>query len=235
MMPNETTAKTFDFLPPRAVVASISSLDALQAFDPTHLSSQCDIVEFRLDGYHQHHEIAAGAMEKCPLPCLLTVRDPAEGALNSLGLIPRLALYRALTEKARLVDIEIRNLSVFAEIIEQAHDQQALVVASYHDFQHLPTEATMRELAEEARTHGADIVKFAVTPQSAHDVYTLARLFEEPLPLPTSAMGMGPFGKISRLWLGQLGSVLNYGYIDTATVTGQWPAAELRRLLQALA
>jgi 3-dehydroquinate dehydratase-1 len=44
-------------------------------------------------------------------------------------------------------------------------------------------------------------------------------------------MGMGPLGRVSRLLLGQLGSTLNYGYLDSATVPGQWSAAELKRLL----
>jgi 3-dehydroquinate dehydratase len=34
--------------------------------------------------------------------------------------------------------------------------------------------------------------------------------------------------------LGQLGSVLNYGYLDESTVPGQWPAAELKSLLATL-
>jgi 3-dehydroquinate dehydratase len=44
-------------------------------------------------------------------------------------------------------------------------------------------------------------------------------------------MGMGVFGKLSRLVLGRAGSVLNYGYLDTVQVLGQWPAALLKQRL----
>jgi 3-dehydroquinate dehydratase-1 len=47
-------------------------------------------------------------------------------------------------------------------------------------------------------------------------------------------MGMGALGRVSRLLLAQLGSVLNYGYLDQATVPGQWPAARLRELIREL-
>jgi 3-dehydroquinate dehydratase-1 len=44
-------------------------------------------------------------------------------------------------------------------------------------------------------------------------------------------MGMGGLGRVSRLLLAQLGSVLNYGYIDNATVSGQWSASRLRTII----
>ena len=48
-------------------------------------------------------------------------------------------------------------------------------------------------------------------------------------------MGMGEFGKVSRLALASAGSVLNYGYLGDAQLPGQWPAVELKRRLQELA
>ena len=44
-------------------------------------------------------------------------------------------------------------------------------------------------------------------------------------------MGMGKFGKASRLALAKAGSVLNYGYLDCPNAPGQWEATELKRLL----
>jgi len=42
-------------------------------------------------------------------------------------------------------------------------------------------------------------------------------------------MGMGNFGKISRLTLAKAGSVLNYGYLDHPNAPGQWEARDLKR------
>ena len=50
--------------------------------------------------------------------------------------------------------------------------------------------------------------------------------------LPLAVMGMGAFGKVSRLALGKSGSVLNYGYLDKPQVSGQWPAALLKERLR---
>jgi len=46
---------------------------------------------------------------------------------------------------------------------------------------------------------------------------------------------MGTWGKLSRLTLGAAGSVLNYGYLDAANATGQWPARLLKTRLQEVA
>jgi len=45
-------------------------------------------------------------------------------------------------------------------------------------------------------------------------------------------MGMGDFGKISRLTLGKSGSVLNYGYLDKPQIAGQWAVALLKERLR---
>jgi 3-dehydroquinate dehydratase len=47
-------------------------------------------------------------------------------------------------------------------------------------------------------------------------------------------MGMGRFGKISRLLLAQTGSVLNYGYLDRPNASGQWEAVLLKKRLAEL-
>jgi 3-dehydroquinate dehydratase len=41
-------------------------------------------------------------------------------------------------------------------------------------------------------------------------------------------MGMGAYGKVSRLVLAQAGSCLNYGYLGTANASGQWPVSVLK-------
>jgi len=46
--------------------------------------------------------------------------------------------------------------------------------------------------------------------------------------LPLSVMGMGTYGKVSRLVLAQAGSCLNYGYLGAANASGQWPVAALK-------
>ena len=202
--------------------------------DWASVAGACDVVEFRVDACPQAAAAVRSAAASCPWPALLTVRDPREGGLNQLGLTPRRALLGSLVDDFQLVDIEIANLCVFREVVQQAHEGGALVVASYHDFLGQPAEAVLHDLCAEALGLGADIVKFAVTPQCSADLAVLASMLESGSSTALSLMGMGRFGRVSRLLLGQLGSVLNYGYLDESTVPGQWAAAELKSLLATL-
>jgi 3-dehydroquinate dehydratase-1 len=198
------------------------------------VAAACDVVEFRVDACpHAAADIRAAAAAS-PVPALLTVRDPREGGLNALGLTPRRVLLQSLVDDFQLVDIEIANLGLYRDVVQQAKENGALVVGSFHDFKGQPDASVLSDLIAEAQSLGADIVKCAVTPQSAAELAALAALLEAGPPSPLSLMGMGPLGRVSRLLLGQLGSALNYGYLDEATVPGQWAAAELKRLLAEL-
>lgn len=210
----------------------------LEAAPPGHdwatVRDACDVVEFRVDACPQAAAAVRAAVNACPVPALLTVRDPREGGLNNLGLTPRRVLLQSLVEDFQLVDIEIANLGIYRDVVQQARDTGVLVVGSFHDFQGQPAPSVLNDLVAEALSLGADIVKCAVTPQHSGDLVALAAMLEAGPSSPLSLMGMGPLGRVSRLLLGQLGSVLNYGFLDSATVTGQWSAAELKRLLAAL-
>lgn len=215
---------------PGSVVGSVSQA-GFASLDWEAAAQACDIVEFRLDAYPQSAADVRDAMAHNPRPSLLAARDPREGGLNALGLSPRLALLQSLADDADLVDIEIANLGLFRTVAEQVKEDGKIIIGSFHDFHGMPALEVLRDLIAEAAALGADVVKLAVTPRSFAEVASLASLLEEAPAAPLSLMGMGEFGKISRLVLGQLGSVLNYGYLDAATVPGQWPAAELKRLL----
>jgi 3-dehydroquinate dehydratase I len=107
-------------------------------------------------------------------------------------------------------------------------------VGSFHDFAGTPAADDLRRMRDMAFEAGADIVKFAATLHSTADLATLAALLEEPGHPPLSVMGMGKLGRISRLIFAQLGSVLNYGYLDRPTVPGQWKATRLKELIAEL-
>jgi 3-dehydroquinate dehydratase-1 len=204
------------------------------AGDWAAVATCCDVVEFRVDACPQAAADVRAAVAAAPVPVLLTVRDPREGGLNALGLTPRRVLLQSLVDDFQLVDIEIANLGLYRDVVQQAKENGTLVVGSFHDFKGQPDAAVLSDLIAEAQSLGADIVKCAVTPKSVADVAALASFLEAGPSSPLSLMGMGPLGRVSRLLLGQLGSVLNYGYLDTATVPGQWAAAELKRLLAEL-
>jgi 3-dehydroquinate dehydratase-1 len=195
------------------------------------MDASCDVVECRVDCWPAAVPQALEALGNCPVPALITVRGPDEGGRHSLTTAERESLYRRFLPQASLLDIEIACLSDFRNLICEARERGVLVVASAHDFVRTPEAEELRRKMESAIRGGADIVKFAATAQHSGDLATLGSLLEEPGHPPLSVMAMGPLGRISRLLMARLGSVLNYGYLDAATVPGQWPAARLRELV----
>jgi 3-dehydroquinate dehydratase-1 len=89
-------------------------------------------------------------------------------------------------------------------------------------------------LSAAAAVDGVAAVKFAAVTNSAAELERLLSLFSAKQRTPLSVMGMGELGKVSRLLFAKLGSCLNYGYFDEATVPGQWHAARLKTLLAEL-
>ena len=85
-----------------------------------------------------------------------------------------------------------------------------------------------------ARAAGADICKLAARADTPAALAQLLAVFSRRPALPLSVMGMGTFGKISRLLLAQAGSVLNYGYLDQPNASGQWEAVLLQKRLAEL-
>jgi 3-dehydroquinate dehydratase I len=209
-------------------VADGATLDRLPGLD---LPSLCDVLELRVDTWPARAEEAAVFSRTCPVPVLVTARCPEEGGQNALPTTERERLASLFLPGATLLDVEIASLAEMSRLVSQAKSGGTLVVASFHDFTATPSADELRRKRDAALTAGADIVKFATTLRSSADVAILAGLLEEPGHAPLSVMGMGPLGRGSRVLLAQLGSVLNYGYLDRATVPGQWPAARLRELI----
>ncbi len=210
-------------------VKVIGVVDSKRAFDLVISEKpNCDILEIRLDclgtSLLKTHAL--------PLPALLTCRRADEGGTGSLSDQQRSEMLKDAITYASAVDIEVRSLKTMAQTLELYSAEDKPVIASAHDFASVPPEATLEETVSRAIDGGASVCKIAATPTSIEDVIRLARLLKPGrFPIQMSVMGMGRFGRASRLLFAEAGSVLNYGYLTTATVPGQWPAEQLRKLL----
>ena len=207
-------------------VHSDASLKAARRIRP----DQCDWLELRVDNFHPHLEALRLQSPKLACPRIVTVRHPAEGgAAKGLTARERRVLYRTFMHVAGLIDIELRSAVAMAEVVREARDAGIGVIFSYHDFHHTPTPAKLRELARRAAGAGADIFKVAAMTQTPSDLATLLEFLAiEKKRLPLAVMGMGLYGKVSRLVLAQAGSCLNFGYLGTPNASGQWPVALLK-------
>ena len=195
------------------------------------------LLEFRLDNLSDCLDLVEKTILQLPseIQVLITSRHPDEGGAAALSEIERIAGYNRFLEHSHLIDTEIRSLDSKAiqELIAKAHRKNVAVVASFHDFTSCPESELLQEKIDEAFSGGADIAKLAVVISSFSELHRIVELVESQREIGNaiSAMGMGPFGKLSRLALAKAGSCLNYGYLQKENAPGQWPAAKLRELI----
>lgn len=227
--------KTTHTPPEGSVVGTIHSPGSLQAA-LNMKEGAVDYFELRLDSFATEtggdvvgiHE----AIADLAAPLIVTVRDPEEGAVNALSWKRRMALYALFLDSAAMIDVELRNARAAAALRRQAAERGVGVILSYHDFQGMPTIIKLKYLTRKAAEAGATVFKVAVMAEGVEELNVLMKFLATQKEKQTLAvMGMGPYGKISRLALGTGGSVLNYGYLDKLQVSGQWPAERLKELL----
>jgi len=188
----------------------------------------CEVVELRLDSLGIGADILQFA-EQSPLPLLVTARGAAEGGQSPWSVQERATAYRTMLPFATLIDIELRDFNLLAEVIGEARDAGVLVVGSFHDFEKTPpTKALLGKIDSRA-----DIHKFALMANSVNDIISHLSLMEDLSGNPLSVMGMGPLGAAARPLMAKAGSLLNYGFLGaTPTAPNQWPVALLRQTLK---
>ncbi|MFM7604408.1 MAG: type I 3-dehydroquinate dehydratase [Prosthecobacter sp.] len=216
------------------VVGDQGALQHWLSLDNATRDATCDAVELRLDTLNLPPEELRHRLTGITQPILLTCRHPSEGGSAPAEPVARAAMIEPLLDLASLVDIELRTAQQMQDTIQKAHAAGAFVIGSFHDFQATPADEVLEGSISYAQPLGLDSVKIATFLNSQDDLIRLMRLVSSPHRQRLSVMGMGPWGRVSRLVLAKSGSLLNYGYIGTSNAPGQWPAYELKQLLSQL-
>lgn len=217
-----------------AIVGTIHSpaalREALRLKDGT-----VDFLEVRVDHFAADLAPLRRALPKLNAPLIVTVRHPAEGGAGALSMPERRALYLEFLPHAALLDLELRSCETLAKVRHEAKKAGVGLILSHHRFDTTPSLANLRQKAKAARVVEPDIFKIATLTRSVADLAILLTLLAQTKQGPAlSVMGMGPFGKVSRLVLARAGSALNYGFLGDAQLPGQWPAHLLRARLAEL-
>ena len=215
-----------------AIVGAVADLDTLSTLPYLAQSTAlCDLIEYRIDALFPHQDLLLQRLGDAIRPHLITVRDPAEGGLNGLSHAQRARCLVRFLPHATFLDIEIKNLAAFQDLIAKAHQTGVRILSSHHDLEGTPPARTLLATIEEGRRQGADAVKIATTTRSAADIHTLLSVLEAQRPHgPLAIMGMGPLGMGSRVLFAQCGSLLTYTYLKNANAPGQWSASMMRTL-----
>lgn len=233
--------KTTTALHSGAVVGTIHSEGSLAAALRLRKGS-VDFLELRVDAFARNRTGGSGedrleaAAARLRAPLIVTARHPKEGGAHSLSVAERRALFRQFLSHAALIDVELRSAAALAGTLEEARERGVGIILSHHDFRTTPSLERLRELASRASEIGCTVFKVATVARTAAAFSVLLQFLAESRVSQKSGphlsvMGMGEFGKISRLALGRSGSVLNYGYLDKLQVPGQWPVELLRQRL----
>jgi len=188
------------------------------------------VVEVRLDSLASVRGPWVAAVDDIRPRILLTTRHPAEGGAPGLQAAKREALMEAFLRRADAIDVELRSVSAMSGLLDAARRRKLACIVSFHDFDRTPAAPRLRRIVRDSIQAGADIVKVATHVRGPADLAVLLDL-QSSAKVPLATMGMGPWGKVSRLVLAAAGSRLNYGYLDKPQVAGQWPALELVRRL----
>lgn len=214
-----------------SVVGSFGDIDSLRSATPASLALECDIAEIRLDLFHQEFSQQGSELwaHLNGFPLLFTARCHTEGSPFQLGTETRITLLESALLEASLIDIEAASLTEMAELIAEINAKHIPWIASFHNFERLPTLGELTSRATLAKQAGASGFKFAARLHEIEELAILAKLQSHNFGLPTASMGMGKLAPVSRILCAQNGSVLNYGFIgNTETAPGQWPAKLLR-------
>jgi len=227
-----------------AVVAAVHSPASL-ALARKMRRGEVDFLELRVDafaalGADQTHLLLRAA-SRLSLPLIVTVRHFREGGAARLDARQRRDLFEQFLPHAALIDVELRSAKELASVLKSARERGAKIILSHHDFQKTPSREKLGQLANEARSAGADIFKIAAKAANPRELAVLfdflaseagekkSRSAGSVFAPALSVMAMGEFGKISRLLFAKTGSVLNYGFLDKANASGQWPAKLLKK------
>ncbi len=202
-----------------------------------------DLIEFRADLADEPR--AALAAYDGALPVLVTNRPTWEGG-DADGPDRLSVLTDALDHEAVVaVDVELATLRGQTEpgdtdpdaLQRQAAAAGVDVIASVHDFDGTPDEATLDTLLTAAATAG-DVGKLAVTATDPTDALALLSATERATDrgLRVATMAMGAAGAHTRAVAPVYGSVIGYAPVRAAAATapGQYDLATLRRLVDEL-
>ena len=199
-----------------------------------------DLVEWRLDllpaeeqNLQVIEDLGRALRTKFGTPVLATWRTSDEGGgLNVSAPAEQSHYERAVKSVARwadMVDIEIGRPDADVLIVEVGH--QALVVASFHDFQPPVDEALLKKQILRMTKSGAEVSKVAAIVADQTDLEKIHAVqdWAAALSAPTVVIGMGSVGKETRLGARATQNAFSFASVGESSAPGQPTLVELEQ------
>ncbi len=184
------------------------------------IQAGADIVEIRIDQFSTFEQdyVCAEVDKFAIMPSIATIRshDEDNNSHWRLSEAKRLKLFAVIIPKVDAIDIELGS-DIIKEVLTQTQKTNTYSIASYHNFTQTPNLQTLKTLVLKAKGMGADIVKIATQVNTQTDLQTLAILTANYADQNLIIIGMGELGKISRIALPALGSLLTFAHLGAKT------------------
>ena len=167
---------------------------------------------------------------KHPTPAIATCRPDKTGKKEQLE-----KLTAAIQAGAAYVDIEIEADKDQQEaLIAVARKNNCKVIVSYHNFESTPGLKDLYNIIDECYTLGADVAKIATLCHTKADSARLLSLYSTDKPLV--ALGMGKYGKITRIMAPFMGAEFTFASTDEGveTAPGQIGYSRMKEIIHYL-
>ncbi len=198
-------------------------------------------------------EAIQGLVDACPLPCIVTCRPVLEGGHYRGSDAARIALFERLGTAAAsgrrppaYIDVELatyrrsenlkQKVNLAVQHPGQVRQVDTTLILSTHDFNSRPPDL-LRQVEAMLHEPACGVIKVAYRARSLRDNLELLELLAELRDRVDTgqnahwgiALGMGPFGLMSRVLAPKFGGFLTFAALrrDSATAPGQPVISEL--------
>ncbi len=187
-------------------LAEIPFNDCIKAIEKTEFAEiRIDKLGFSEDQLQALFNINRKTIATCR-PCSYT--DDKRKALMKL----------AIDSGARYIDIEYEAPEQYSkELVEYAHNNNTVVIISYHNFDETPEKYQLEHIIEKAELMGADRVKLATTANTTADNARILSLYEQHTNI--IAFCMGEIGIVTRVAAPYLGAEFTFAALNKKLIT----------------
>ena len=133
----------------------------------------------------------------------------------------------------KYIDVEIESDQSFKdELSTYAKKKDVKVIISYHNFKITPDRKELESIVESSKKSNADICKIACMANSFSDAATVLSMYNYDFPI--LSLGMGEFGKITRIAAVKLGAPFTFAAIseENNTAPGQISAGKIKEIME---
>lgn len=199
-----------------------------------------DIIEIRCDRLEYPEYPKAGVetvKNVVTIPIISTIRWQNESDEPHAPIFSekeRMDQFSRIIPLTDAVDIEIRS-EIFQDVAREARRNKKTVIASYHNFREIPSDAELHSLVRTGLGGGGHMVKIAAFSRSFRKIARLLALCLSYPPGVLTVIALGPMGRISRIAAPLFGSGLIYCSVDDAPYgPGQMTLRRTKRYVKLL-